>query len=156
VTNLSGMGPGNKRSKREDVKMETAKVDLRKLQLLNDRIAQVIDALNQVRFSVHGLSHTTPGFAPNGVGYNSFPWQGQVSPFGGFAGQVPMGLSHTGELSHDPYARAREEQRIAQEMALRYGNTQQFGTQQFGGQQFSDPRFSPGFGYGWNNGTPSI
>ena len=39
--------------------METAKVDLRKLQALNDRINQCIDALNQVRLSVHGLSHST-------------------------------------------------------------------------------------------------
>ena len=38
--------------------METAKIDIRKLQLLNDRINQTIDALNQVRLSVHGLSHT--------------------------------------------------------------------------------------------------
>jgi hypothetical protein len=35
-----------------------AKVDIRKLQLLNDRINQTIDALNQVRLSVHGLAHT--------------------------------------------------------------------------------------------------
>ena len=39
--------------------METAKVEIRKLQLLNDRINQCIDALNQVRLSVHGLQHTT-------------------------------------------------------------------------------------------------
>src|SRR5215470_14039670 len=38
--------------------MVEAKVDIRKLQLLNDRIAQVTDALNQVRLSVHGLAHT--------------------------------------------------------------------------------------------------
>jgi len=35
-----------------------AKVDVRKLQILNDRINQTIDALNQVRISVHGLGHT--------------------------------------------------------------------------------------------------
>src|SRR5215216_3018326 len=35
-----------------------AKVDVRKLQILNDRINQTIDALNQVRLSVHGLGHT--------------------------------------------------------------------------------------------------
>jgi hypothetical protein len=51
--------------------METAKVDLRKLQLLNDRIAQVIEALNQVRFSVHGLQHT-PGFGSQMSGGQ--PW----------------------------------------------------------------------------------
>lgn len=44
--------------------METAKVDIRKLQLLNDRINQTIDALSQVRLSVHGLAHTS-GIAPN-------------------------------------------------------------------------------------------
>jgi hypothetical protein len=38
--------------------METARVDIRKLQLLNDRINQCLDALNQVRLTVHGLSHT--------------------------------------------------------------------------------------------------
>ena len=38
-----------------------AKVDIRKLQFLNDRIAQVTDALNQVRLSVHGLQQ--PPFA---------------------------------------------------------------------------------------------
>lgn len=32
-----------------------AKVDVRKLQILNDRINQTIEALNQVRLSVHGL-----------------------------------------------------------------------------------------------------
>src|SRR5258708_39767639 len=41
--------------------METAKVDIRKLQVLNDRINQCIDALNQVRVSVHGLSHASVG-----------------------------------------------------------------------------------------------
>lgn len=35
-----------------------AKVDVRKLQVLNDRINQTIDALNQVRLSVHGLAHS--------------------------------------------------------------------------------------------------
>lgn len=44
--------------------METAKVDIRKLQLLNDRINQTIDALSQVRLSVHGLSHSQ-GINPN-------------------------------------------------------------------------------------------
>jgi len=53
--------------------METAKVDIRKLQLLNDRINQTIDALNQVRLSVHGLSHTS-GINPNvpNVGTTAF------------------------------------------------------------------------------------
>jgi hypothetical protein len=61
--------------------METAKVDIRKLQLLNDRINQCIDALSQVRLSVHGL--TSAANPAIGVGYGGF-------------GQVPVGLSHTG------------------------------------------------------------
>jgi len=79
--------------------METAKVDIRKLQLLNDRINQCIDALNQVRLSVHGLtsaqglSHTSgpfsgaPGFtgSPFAGGYGGFP----QAPFGQGAGINP-------------------------------------------------------------------
>ena len=87
--------------------MESARVDLRKLQLLNDRINQCLDALNQVRLSAHGLSHTTaspPGIPPygypaqvggapigamsQGIGYGGMPIQGQGAGFYG-------GLSHT-------------------------------------------------------------
>jgi hypothetical protein len=77
--------------------METAKVDVRKLQLLNDRVIQCIEALNQVRLSVHGLSHTG---IPTGYG-------AQVSPFApvGQPGQIsPFGLSHTGFAPQVPYA----------------------------------------------------
>ena len=105
--------------------METAKVDIRKLQLLNDRINQCLEALNQVRLSVHGLasaqglSHTSVPFAgvpginpgiPYGGTYGSFagmtPGTGINPAFGlgqafgqGAQGQgfVP-GLSHTGGL----------------------------------------------------------
>jgi hypothetical protein len=108
--------------------METARVDLRKLQLLNDRIAQVIDALNQVRFSVHGLQHT-PGFTGIPGGYS--PWQfspyGQVTPFNtaSIPGQVPVmngvsGLSHTaGDVAGLPIQNV--DPIIAQQMAARYG-----------------------------------
>jgi len=79
----------------------TAKVDIRRLQLLNDRIAQTIEALNQVRLSVHGLglSHTAgnvPGFGLGnvggnvGLGFGGLPFQGGV-PYG-FQGGVPYGL----------------------------------------------------------------
>ena len=58
--------------------METAKVDMRRLQLLNDRIAQVMEALNQVRFSVHGLQHSIP----------TTPFQPWAQQYGlGFTGQ---------------------------------------------------------------------
>lgn len=56
-----------------------AKVDVRKLQILNDRINQTIDALSQVRLSVHGLGHT-------GVPTSMY------QPFGV---PTPVGLSHT-------------------------------------------------------------
>ena len=114
--------------------METAKVDIRKLQLLNDRINQCIDALNQVRLSVHGLSqglsHTSPqsqiGVNPvspyaQGFGANPFLQTG-VNPFGnpfgqtgvnpfaqvGF-GQMPIGQGFAPGLSHtsqSPFAQA--------------------------------------------------
>ena len=101
--------------------METARVDIRKLQLLNDRINQTIDALNQVRFSVHGvqtgvgavpglgLGHTSPTVNPFFA--NPFlaqqitnPWQQAawgmgVNPFTNF---VANGLGHTSPETFDP------------------------------------------------------
>ena len=59
--------------------MVDAKVDIRKLQLLNDRIAQVLDALGQVRFSVHGLTHTG---APIGQPFTGGPFQTPMIPYG--------------------------------------------------------------------------
>ena len=84
--------------------METAKVDIRKLQLLNDRINQCIDALNQVRLSVHGLSqglaHTNPqaginAGSPYGLGFPGFGASPLQNPFAQ-AGVSPMGLGQTG------------------------------------------------------------
>jgi hypothetical protein len=88
-----------------------AKVDIRKLQLLNDRINQTIDALNQVRLSVHGLGHTAgvPGQIPGfgmGVPFGGAQ-QGFGQPYGqGFGAGFPnaqqavggwgQGMSHTG------------------------------------------------------------
>jgi hypothetical protein len=51
--------------------METAKVDIRKLQLLNDRINQVIDALHQVRLSVHALQQSQQMQQPYGAGFGT-------------------------------------------------------------------------------------
>jgi hypothetical protein len=68
--------------------METAKVDIRKLQLLNDRINQCIDALTQVRLSVHGLSASI-----GQQGFGGFPVQGlsgfQGQQIPGYLGQQP-------------------------------------------------------------------
>ena len=84
--------------------METARVDIRKLQLLNDRINQCLDALTQVRASVHGLSHTAapmPGVLPppaqlGGIGVAADPrFAYGYSPFGAPMAAVAGGLSHT-------------------------------------------------------------
>jgi hypothetical protein len=67
--------------------LETAKVDVRRLQLLNDRINQTIDALNQLRLSVHGLQHTTNvGMGQVGLSY------GQNVGFQGVPGAVQVGV----------------------------------------------------------------
>lgn len=119
--------------------METAKVDLRKLQLLNDRINQTLDALNQLRVSVHGLQHSGIGQVPTyaaGVGYGvdpriaaayamvpnatqfaapQFPgtWASQfaASPQIPWMNQAIGGISHTGiEALVDPYGTVRAAQ----------------------------------------------
>ena len=74
--------------------METAKVDIRKLQQLNDRINQCLDALDQVRTSVHGLSHAS---AQNPYANPVGTWPQQaVGPYG-FPAVAPQGfgLSHS-------------------------------------------------------------
>jgi hypothetical protein len=81
-----------------------AKVDIRKLQLLNDRINQTIEALNQVRFSVHGLHHSSMPFGwggqwahPATMGYNTMGYNLQnLSPFGW--GQLTPGISHSNPM----------------------------------------------------------
>jgi hypothetical protein len=77
--------------------METAKVDIRKLQTLNDCINRTIEALNQVRLSVHGAGPQTFGVVP-GIGgmahaapggfYPSFPQFAQFPQVGGYAPQA--------------------------------------------------------------------
>jgi hypothetical protein len=73
--------------------METAKVDIRKLQLLNDRINQCIDALNQVRLSVHGLQHANPQqlWGQVGTGFGQPPGLG-VAQQPGFGQQFGQGI----------------------------------------------------------------
>lgn len=81
--------------------METAKVDIRKLQLLNDRVSQCIDALNQVRLTVHGLSHSS-AIGIGGVGGigaesspMSFPQTLSQDPRFAPNAQWGAGLSHS-------------------------------------------------------------
>lgn len=100
--------------------MDTAKIDVKKLQLLNDRINQTLDALTQVRLSVHGLSHASAGaqqgFGQQGIGQNPYqqnPFQSQgqnpfqsmgqtpfqVNPFAQQAGGFGLGHSTLGQGS---------------------------------------------------------
>jgi len=83
-----------------------AKVDIRKLQLLNDRIAQVTDALNQVRLSVHGLSHTAASIGQPGWGvpFGAFqPFGALQQPVFGFPQGIPYGLGQQTGFQHTPY-----------------------------------------------------
>src|SRR5688572_4343689 len=102
--------------------METAKVDIRKLQLLNDRINQCLDALAQVRLSVHGLAS---GFGQQGIpGLASpqpgLPWlQGQPQGVPGYLG--PQTFAPQPFVS--PF----------------------FAPQQFLPQQIASPQFAPPF-----------
>jgi hypothetical protein len=65
------------------MKMETVRVELRKLQILNDRINQTIDALTQLRQSVHS-------FQPYGLQHTNVGYGAQMTPFAApFAMQPP-------------------------------------------------------------------
>ena len=127
--------------------MDTAKVDIRRLQMLNDRINQTLDALNQVRMTVHGIGHSsvTPGmpfgsqFAGGQFGGSQFagsPMGGQfqASPYGttpwgqsfgaypyGPQGFVP-GVSHSSPFtSPSPFAYGSVNPAIAQQWGLGLG-----------------------------------
>jgi hypothetical protein len=65
--------------------METVKVDNQKLQLLNERIAQTIEALNQVRMSAHSIQHTLAVPPQSYAQYGAYPQQtfSPVQPFYG-------------------------------------------------------------------------
>jgi len=106
--------------------METVKVDVQKLQLLNERITQAIDALNQVRMSAHGIQHTppwaygapygVPAAQPVGVSPAFNPYAQYGSPyaatpfgaplFGGFQHSSPYQASLLGSIQQQvfPYA----------------------------------------------------
>lgn len=117
-----------------------AKVDVRKLQVLNDRINQTIDALNQVRLSVHGLGHTSNpqlGFMSQGFGFPQTQGWGQQ----GFTG----GLGHTGVVPPqlNPLSYLTQGQGFG---------PQGFGQQGLGQQGFGQQGYGQGFGQGQGQG----
>jgi len=134
--------------------METARVDIRKLQLLNDRINQTIDALNQVRLSVHGVGLAHSAGYPTQFG----PTQFGGSPFGTPVFGVPgIGLGHTSPIGgYYPGA-------INPQIAAAFGGVspyaQQLASQMFGGINPLAQVAQTGLGhtspdqlrYGWDN-----
>ncbi|WP_394847846.1 hypothetical protein LZC95_10330 [Pendulispora brunnea] len=144
----------------------TAKVDIRKLQLLNDRIAQTIEALNQVRLSVHGLglSHTTGNVGGLGLGnvgglglggFQGNPFQG-LQGLQGLQGGVPwgqnIGIQHT-----SPFGYQQGLQGMIPGMGLQHSNPfiglQGLGLQGLGLQQ-GIPGMIPGLGL--QQGIPGV
>lgn len=86
--------------------MEMVKIDAQKLQLLNDRINQTIDALNQVRLSTHGLQHSTGQVGVPQWGQGQIGLQGQQVAPAAFYGQgiptqgIPMQVMPQAGLEH--------------------------------------------------------
>ena len=88
--------------------MDTAKVDIRKLQLLNDRVNQCLDALNDVRFSVHGLSHSSQALQGT-AGINPLVQDPRLTlGWGAAASMGPSipGIAHTSAIGPVPQSTA--------------------------------------------------
>lgn len=60
----------------------TARVDIQRLQILNDRLCQTLDALNQVRLSAHSLNY---GPYTQGLGQWNTQGLGQWNTLGGYS-----------------------------------------------------------------------
>jgi hypothetical protein len=89
--------------------METVKVDLRKLQTLNDRINQTIDALTQLRQSVHGFQPAAFGQGLSHTGAYGSPYTSGAYGMGagiqaGIPGAVAAGFSPWASASGVPFA----------------------------------------------------
>ena len=73
-----------------------AKIDIRKLQVLNDRLVQAIEALNQVRMSVYGATPGPVGFGGGLSHTGAFPTMGGMGMGMGMGGGYP-GLQQFGQ-----------------------------------------------------------
>jgi len=155
--------------------METAKVDIRKLQLLNDRINQCIDALHQVRLSVHALQQGYQTQQPYGMGFSPFqsytqglwnqPFQQQpfgfpqqfgqgINPLFGQGQQFGQGINPQLFGQGQQFGQGINPQLFGQGQQFGQGiNPQLFGQgQQFGqGQTFNPTQQNPGL---LHTGTP--
>jgi hypothetical protein len=87
--------------------METAKVDIRKLQTLNDCINRTIEALNQVRLTVHGVqSIGTPSYLGAYPGAFASPFAIAPQLVGQIPGQVPGLIPGIAHSAQSPFAQA--------------------------------------------------
>jgi len=152
--------------------METVTVDPRQLQLLNDRINQTIEALNQVRLSAHGydaslipgqfqaaggISHT--GTLPQSQSYVTYDWQGRpivAAPAGVVQNIAPWQQNWPGQgfISHTADPR---DPRFVQSFDPRFGlpYTAPVGLSHTTGLEqqrnlYMDPRFTQGFPAAFN------
>lgn len=110
--------------------METAKVDIRKLQTLSDCINRTIEALNQVRLSVHAgnLPYATLGLQQT---FGAFPNAFGISPQ--IMGQVPgviPGIAHSAPAYFNQLAGVSPLANLAAQAALNQAalNNQAFNT----------------------------
>ena len=81
----------------------TVRIDLQRLQILNDRLCQTLEALNQVRMSAHGLAAHQPTGVAFGGAYPQYPqypqqqyWGAPIHPM--FAG-YPVAPGYSTALS---------------------------------------------------------
>jgi hypothetical protein len=126
--------------------MDMVKVDIQKLQLLNERIGQTLEALEQVRSSVQGLQHSAapqtwnaqPFVAPPPFGpYQQQPQQ-QQNPFAQtFNPYVPFQAYafHNDPRQYDP------RQYNQPQYDPRQYSPQQYSPQPYGQPQYSQPQY---------------
>ena len=113
--------------------MDMVKVDIQKLQLLNERIGQTLEALEQVRASVQGLQHSSvpPSWQPQPfVQPPPFSYPQQQNPFyQAFTPYVPF---HAWAFHQDP----------RQQYQPQY-DPRQYSPQQYSPQQYSPQPYQP-------------
>jgi hypothetical protein len=124
--------------------METAKVDVRRLQVLNDRINQMLEVLQQMRLSMHSLQHVPDERAMFG-GVTPFPGYGY-----GYGQTQSFGQPHPFVQSQYPYSTP-----IPQWGAPIYARPNWTGyegdvTARFGDARFIDPRLTQQIPFGHN------
>jgi len=123
--------------------MEMVKVDIQKLQLLNERIGQTLEALEQVRSSVSGLQHSA---AP--PQWNQQPFAAP-QPFGPYPQQNPFTQAlnpyvpfHAYAFHNDPRQNDPRQYDPRQYNQPQY-DPRQYSPQQYGPQQYQPQQFQP-------------